>query len=65
MIDIVNGDVYKWISAQSLKSILNSLPQDVDVVVNTIGNLNIYQANLWLGYIDISIEQFVSTKKQE
>lgn len=53
--------IYKYITVSKLKSILDTLPDDSELVPNSVGNLSVYDkiegGFMIRGYIDISEEE--------
>lgn len=60
---IVSGRwIYKYITVGKLKEILDKLPDNSEIVVNTVGNLLIYrlahdEAFDMFGFIDLATEE--------
>ena len=61
---VEGGWIYKYVSVGKLKSILNDLPDDSEVIPNRVGNLSVVVGSVkdgwtWRGYIDFAEETMI------
>ena len=55
----------KWITVGKLKSILNEMDDDLELLPNAMGNLNVCTKSEYKGFIDISTEIFEDYKEED
>jgi hypothetical protein len=51
----------KWITVERLMALLPSIPEGSELMVNRIGNINVYEpgkGGAFLGWIDVAKETF-------